>query len=271
MKFANIVPTAFLQAYGTLTDYHLALAHLILDETHSDYKHFMRNRADRGDFVILDNSLIELGYALPVKTLLQAVEACRASEIVLPDAFMRSTETVRLVREAVKELKAHYTPATWNTTVPYRLMAVVQGENMAAWFDCLNEILAVDNCVTTIGIPKNTNMYVEDSGVGRVHLLHKLTEKEYHLKYPWVQWHMLGVWDNPVELQEASRFHWIRGCDTSIAWTCAQMGLMFDGNEGLYIPRPKVKAINFNDTIDRFPMITANNIMTMLRWSKYYE
>ncbi len=271
MKFANIVPTAFLQAYGTLTDYHLALAHLVLDPDNSDYASFMRNRSDRGDFVILDNSLIELGHAMPIADMVRAAAICCVSEIVLPDAFMDGESTVKLVKQALIELKENHLEKTWNAKLPFRCMAVVQGINMASWFDCLDEILHMDNCITTIGIPKNINMFVEDSGVGRTYVLHKIVEKEYHLKYPWIQWHMLGVWDNPIELQEASRFRWIRGCDTSIAWTCAQLGLAFDSLEGLYMPRPKEAVINFDTTIDRFPMLTSHNIMTMLRWSKYYE
>jgi hypothetical protein len=243
----------------------------VLDDKYPEYRAFMQKRAKQGDFVILDNSLIELGYAMEVDQLVQAAMQCGASEIVLPDTFMNPGETISLIREAVKELKDKYLPHGWKAQLPFRLMAVAQGTDLQSWLACLDEILTIDNCISTIGIPKNTNNFFPDTDKGRIQLLQALSHKEYYLRFPWIQWHMLGSWDNPIEVQFASKFRWIRGCDTSIAWACAQVGLSFDNIEGLHIPRPKQATIDFMDTVDRYPMITAYNIITMLGWSKYHE
>ena len=67
---------AFIPTIHTLetdnTDYHLALTHLVLK--YSEYAEFYKKKREQGDFVILDNSLIELGKAASLHKVLEAAK-----------------------------------------------------------------------------------------------------------------------------------------------------------------------------------------------------
>ena len=80
---------AFIPSIHTLetdnTAYHLALTHLVLK--YSEYAEFYKKKREQGDFVILDNSLIELGKAASLHKVLEAAKIINPSEIVLPDVF----------------------------------------------------------------------------------------------------------------------------------------------------------------------------------------
>lgn len=264
MKFANIVPITQLEKYGKLTEYHLVLTHLV--QQSEEYTEFMRNRSDAGDFLLMDNSLIELGDAMKITDVLQAAKACRAHEIVLPDVFRNKDETLVAIESAIREVRDYFGYKARH--YGYRLMAVPQGQNEEEWLSCLESILQKFPQVSTIGIPKVTNtFYTGDRG--RIQLLVKLQELDVPKMYPHIQWHLLGIWNNPIELKHASYFKWVRGCDSSVGWAMAQQGIVLDPEEGAL--RPKEAVIDFHSTNDKMPGVTAHNMVTMLGWAKHHE
>lgn len=267
MKFANIVPIAQLDKYGKLTEYHLVLTHLV--QQSEEYTKFMRGRSDAGDFLLMDNSLIELGSAMKIIDVIEAAKKCNAHEIVLPDVFQKREETIMAIRQSLEDINHYYGYNARHYGYGYRLMAVPQGENEEDWLECLFTILRQFPHVTTIGIPKVTNTFYTDTDIGRVRLLDFMDTHKIHRQYPHIQWHLLGVWSNPIELKHASRFTWVRGCDSSVGWAISQQGIVLDEEEGAL--RPKTAIIDFFDTKDRMPSITAHNMVTMLWWAKYYE
>jgi hypothetical protein len=267
MKFANIVPTAFLPVLGTQTNYHLALTHLVWSQG-APYIDFMLRRSKQGDFIIMDNSLIELGNAVDILQVVEAASVCGAHEVVLADVFLDKDKTLAAIQDSVDTLRNAY--QTYKR-IPFQLMAVPQGKNFSEWLECLSTILTRFPMITTIGIPKVTNTFFEDTDMGRIGVLQYLTDKGVPEAFPQIQWHMLGVWNNPIELKFASKYKWIRGCDTSIAWACSQKGILFDLEGGLLINRPKEAVIKFDSTVDRFPLVTIHNTTAMIGWSKFYE
>jgi len=82
MKFAPIVPIEYLEL-ASVSDYHMALAHLVLGVP--KYAKYYRERSKAGDYVLLDNSLIELGRPVLPGDLVTAARMISPSEMVLPD------------------------------------------------------------------------------------------------------------------------------------------------------------------------------------------
>lgn len=81
--FCFITPTSYLQEYATASTAHLVLAHLV--HTDPDYASFYRDRADAGDFVMMDNSAYELKEPYAPEHLVDLANDCGAHAVVLPD------------------------------------------------------------------------------------------------------------------------------------------------------------------------------------------
>lgn len=81
--FCIIAPTAYLNAYASLSRTHLVLAHLVA--TNEKYTEFYRRMSMDGDRIIMDNGAFELGQSYEPDQLLKLGEQCGADVIVLPD------------------------------------------------------------------------------------------------------------------------------------------------------------------------------------------
>lgn len=258
MKVAIITPVPLLSKYGTSSNYHMALTHLVLDsichkEENGYYGHFYRLRHHFGDYIILDNSIIELGSALDINQVLIAAKEIGADEIILPDVFQDGEATIKTVKEALKVLPDE---------CPYKLMAVPQGKTLDEWLDCYFQLMEMTEPrkIDVIGIPKVTSSFITG---GRAWLCNYLDQNKWY--DPKVEYHLLGIWDNPIEILYESRFKWIRGVDSCIPILCGQHGIEFHEQRGLLVPRPS-DPMNFHDAVDPFPHIIEANIAKILQW-----
>lgn len=102
-------------------------------------------------YKILDNSLIEMGSALNLTTVLEAAEKVDADEIILPDVFRDSGATFKAIGQALGELSLYYKENPG--TKKYKIMAVAQGEDEEAFKECFMLISLMPR-VDVIGIPK---------------------------------------------------------------------------------------------------------------------
>jgi hypothetical protein len=201
---------AFIPTIHTLetdnTDYHLALTHLVLK--YPEYAKFYKKKREQGDFVILDNSLIELGKAASLHKVLEAAKIINPSEIVLPDVFKDREKTLIAVDDALEQFR--------NMAIDqdFQLQAVAHGENKTEWKRCwdkLNKIPYID-CVA---IPKVTSeIFGSRKWAIDYALAHNSNDKQIHL---------LGMWSTAQELKmyPCEQQKLIRGIDTSIAIHCA--------------------------------------------------
>jgi hypothetical protein len=230
MKTAFIVPTKFLRAFATKSDYHLTLAHKALaDRKYSD---FYKTRSKSGDFVICDNSAFELGKPIEGNRLLRAAELVGAKEIVCPDSLFDGKGTIRAVNNFIK-----------NYVVPkgVGLMAVAQGAN---WRDFLN-------CYQTLNLmPEIQSIGLSFLGVEKAlpdvsTTLSRLVALDILVNQglaPTKPIHLLGMGDNPIELKlfrTTKLSKYIRGNDSSSAFVHGQHGFKFDPVIGLN--RKKIK------------------------------
>jgi hypothetical protein len=85
LKVSHEVPRCLLYDSENFNDYDYALVHLLEeDETYREY--FLEAR-DKGRYIILDNSLHELGEAYNDAGLLKWVERLRPNEFIIPDVW----------------------------------------------------------------------------------------------------------------------------------------------------------------------------------------
>lgn len=126
--FAPVVPPQILlqmKQSGIFGKYHLLLAHDIVAQKDL-YKEIFKDRRKGEVFIILDNSLIELGYPAPTKDLVEAAEIVKPDCIVLPDHLSNTSKTLEASHDAIQEWKGNDLP-------PF--LGVVQGKNFG---DCLH-------------------------------------------------------------------------------------------------------------------------------------
>lgn len=252
MKFAVICPIPMLQDYATVSTYHMALTHLVAQSV--NYTQFYKRRSNAGDYVMLDNSLIELGKSVTMEDVLRAAEAIQANEIVLPDVYKSHEGTVKAVEDALykypKELKK------------YKLMAVCHGSDPSDWLSCHNHLVSIPE-INTIGIPKVASTFSQFNNMGRVRLCSTMEQNGLRSKKK--EYHLLGVWNNPwPEIQQLSTLKWIRGVDTVLPVLMGIKGIAFD-QHGLAIDRP-VSAVDFESCLNPHPDIIERNIFKMLKW-----
>lgn len=255
MRAAVIAPTGLLKRYAARSRYHLCLAHLILQE--GPYFQFYKETVERGEYVIMDNSIIELhGEPMPSHELLRAIDLLHPTEFVCQD-FPRDPATTHFwAMNKGEELKKRYPDM--------KLMVVPQwgqGKVFADWwasFLWLKELPFID----TIGLPK----FIRGGRSLAAHqiesnpVLHR--DKEFHL---------LGTWGNPVEVRDMTRYKWIRGVDSKAPVRFGQQGIALHPERGLLggnALRDAVPALDFNYADDPMPSITDHNVRTYLTWAR---
>ena len=254
MKLAVIAPVPLQDKYA-VTDYHMALTHLVLDPyMGARYSEVFITRRKLGHYVILDNSVVELGAAIKIETVIEAARRIGASEIILPDIFDDREATVyeakRIVRHYKEELK------------PYKLMAVAQGKDMADWIECYCQLAAIPE-IDVIGVPKRLHDKLGGDNPGRLAVLFQLHQQGIAEHYG-KPVHLLGCNENPRDLAIAAAYPWVRGVDTIVPVLCGTLGIIFDPLRGMIMKRPPHKP-DFASGMD-FAEAVRNNIYLMQQW-----
>ena len=120
---------AFIPTIHTLesddTDYHMALTHLVLK--YPEYEEYYSNVEG---YVILDNSLIELGGSVDVETVMEAADKICPHEIVLPDVFLDCDKTLEATEDALRQVDF---PSL-------HLQAVAHGKDINDWKRCWDKL-----------------------------------------------------------------------------------------------------------------------------------
>ena len=146
MKVAFICPTHDLKYDNT--DYHMALTHLILK--YPKYTEFYKQKLANGEYVILDNSLIELGNkALQSDVVMKAAEELRPSEIVLPDVYRDGKATIKSTDVALSKVEL------WLMMDETKLQVVCHGKNPDEWKSTWDTLSKYDD-VDVLAVPKVT-------------------------------------------------------------------------------------------------------------------
>lgn len=125
VSFAPVVPlqiAKLLQERNCFGSYHLLLAHDVLDNP----VEYAEVYANKGYTILMDNSLVELGYSMSVEFVAAAAQIVGAQYVILPDVLNEAQTTYELTLKALKEW--HNLEDTLREGI--NLLAVVQGANL---------------------------------------------------------------------------------------------------------------------------------------------
>ena len=126
MKVAHEAPIPYMKQVRGLTDYDYCLPHL-LDES-EEYKQYFQESKEMQRYIIMDNSLHELGKPYDKKRLTYWLNYFKPDEFIVPDYWEDKTATLVSAKEWIrKEYPKNTTP-----------VAVVQGKNRIEARECYN-------------------------------------------------------------------------------------------------------------------------------------
>lgn len=209
MSFAPVAPFHILQKLHETNDlglYHLVLAHDVLKHTKEFQSLFAWPQYMYGT-IIVDNSVIELGYPLDPQAILAAGEVFHGERrnvcIVLPDALLDCDETIRLVRGSLDAWSEFHSK--------FKFMFVPQGGTLAEFIKCA-EAFADEPMIDYIGVARNI-AHITGTRIDAIRLLHAI--------FPNKNFHLLGFadyfWDDIACLQMPPPFQYkIMGIDSAV-------------------------------------------------------
>ena len=244
MKVANIMPIPLLKKYGHMTTYHMVLSHLA--QNNSEYAAFYQKRAEQGDYIITDTSVIELKNPLTLKEQIPIATKIGASELICANYPLDKEKTLASTSNELAMVARN---------CPFKIMAVVQGRTFKDLVQCYIELCKFPQ-IDTIGFSTTMSIWMKPS-VDRFFFTTYLMNnglldrsKEYHL---------LGTTNDPTEILRQSKYKWIRGVDSRLA---VIQGLQ---NKTLNEPRELRK---FDFYSDKDTPLVLENIKTLIKWAK---
>lgn len=239
MKVSHEVPRCLLTAQDEFNDYLYCLPHL-LDED-EDYKNFFLEASENGKYIVMDNSLHELGEAYDHKRLLHWVNEIKPMEFIVPDVWMDYTGTLK----NAKHWKQYTFP---ECTTP---VAVVQAKSLGEAGICYKQLQ--DLGYKKIAFSYGADWYSElvptpnpalSKALGRIYTITSLFNTGLISKTDRV--HLLGC-SVPQEFGWYKGFSFIESIDTSNPVMAAIEGVEYT-EQGLTF-KPKA---NMNDSYDMY-------------------
>lgn len=235
-RLAPVVPISIartLQVGGSkdhLGGYHLLLAHDILDKP-EDYKEvYGKVRAKYPDsFLILDNSIVELGKAMGIKDLIAASKVLEPDCVVVPDVMGDGAATrenaVKFHRQYITTLYEEY--GENGPEVP-ALMGVLQGDNVDDAMETLAVFYALP-MIEYIGIPR---ILVKMHG-SRMPTLCAIQRSPAFVKTrrsfgSFQGYHLLGFSDDILDDVACARMPWVQGIDSAVPIRAGLRGIKVD-------------------------------------------
>jgi hypothetical protein len=83
------------------------------------------------------------------------------------------------------------------------------------------------------------------------------------------EFHLLGTWSNPLEVEFMTRYKWIRGVDSKAPVRFGQYGVALHPKDGLLADfREAIPPLDFDRPDDPMPVITDHNVRTYLNWAR---
>lgn len=221
-RFAPVAPIHLLEAfklYDQLGSYHLLLAHDILkhkEEYRNTFAVAPWGSPIPGYTVILDNSVIELGTAVSIDTILEAAEAVHPTVIVLPDVLGAAQATIE---------GAHNALINWTHKInqvlgvgKWTYMVVPQGKNLEEFIWCAQQFKG-NPMIGWWSVPRHMTAKL-GARTQATALLHKLN--------PHKKIHLLGFSDNLLDDIITSQLPMVTGIDSAVPIRAATYGFPFE-------------------------------------------
>ena len=125
MKVSHEVPRCLLTASQEFNDYDYCLPHLL--DQDEEYKQYFFDAKKSGRYIIMDNSLHELGVAYKYDRLRHWIKELEPNEFIVPDVWMNCHQTVA---------QAKYWKQFSGTFPETKFTAVIQGEDKNQAYLC---------------------------------------------------------------------------------------------------------------------------------------
>ena len=242
MKVSHEVPRCLLTAQKEFNDYLYCLPHLL--DKDEEYKEFFLEAKYKGDYIIMDNSLHELGEAYDHKRLLHWVQELEPDEFIVPDVWMKQAQTCA---QAKYWSQYKYPKKT-------KITAVVQGEDKQSAFLCANLLkgLGYEKLNISYGATWYGNTAL-DKALGRVNFVKSLLNNK---QFKDIKFHLLGC-AVPQEFGWYGNHPQIESIDTSNPIMAAIDSIIYT-EQGL-VEKPKA---NINDEYEiMFEELNYKNII----------
>lgn len=209
-QFAPVCPPAILmdmKRRGLLGSYHLLLAHDVAANP-EEYETIFR---PRGNFyIIMDNSLIELGHPCDDGTMQKAWNILDPDVAVLPDKLCDIDFTIR---------ESFNAGSRWWRLGIDRFLGVVQGTTEAELLSCADQFVSIP-FVKALSIPR----VVTDKVLGsRTEITQKIHERSPHLSI-----HLLGFSDNIEDDIKTAKLPFVQGIDSAVPVRAGLLGIEMD-------------------------------------------
>jgi hypothetical protein len=221
MKVSHEVPRCLLYTSQEFNDYDYCLPHLLdIDE---DYKQYFYKAKEEGRYIVMDNSLHELGEAYNHERLLHWVNELEPDEFMVPDVWMDCHQTAA---QAKHWLQYEFPDKT-------KKIAVIQGKDKNDAYLCATLLagLGYDKLCVSYGATwyndffPHTNMDM-GKALGRVRFVQGLLKLD-HLKN--IKLHLLGC-SIPQEFGWYDNDPRIESIDTSNPIMAALEGTRYSEN-----------------------------------------
>jgi len=97
IKISHEVPFCLLEKSREFNDYDYCLPHLM--DQNEEYRNFFYESKKMGRYIVMDNSLHELGEAYNTKRLMHWIEELKPNEFIIPDVWEQYTASVVNARQ----------------------------------------------------------------------------------------------------------------------------------------------------------------------------
>jgi hypothetical protein len=241
------VPIDFLYESRQFNDYDYCLPHLLdLNET---YREYFYDSKRNGRFIIMDNSLHELGKAYDDSRLIYWINELKPDEFIVPDVWQDHSATMR----NAKLWRDYYNQGVLPKET--RLIAVGQGDTYENLITCLYVITQYhhyDKVALSYGaslfydIFPHPNVFLGKM-MGRIKVVSSLSQKEWFKEY---ELHLLGC-SLPQEFAYYNypEFSFIKTIDTSNPIIHGILGIEYN-DYGLDSKSP-IKIDTINETLNK--------------------
>jgi hypothetical protein len=248
-KFAPVAPIQVVSKMDPLAcgDYHLLLAHDVADKA-QEYRRFFGSH--QNFTVIMDNSVIELGGAVDLKTIRKACEAVDSTTVVLPDVLLDAKATVEQCTAALGHWPDTFRDLFGTTPGRRGFMIVPQGRTLAEFAWCASQFASHPD-INFWGVPRNL---VKEVG-SRERAIDIVSAINPHRRI-----HMLGFSDDMVDDVLVAKDRRVEGIDSAVPIRCGTLGIEL-GFASVVPPRDP----SWFETAEYVPLMDEN-VMQYRAW-----
>lgn len=201
--FAPTVPVNILEGLvkdGEAGGYQFLLAHDVVKNP-VRWKELRKN--NDFDEIILDNSCIELGAAVNLEMVKEAVEICHPTVVILPDVLEKAVSTVESIGANLD---------SWRRAMPDQsFMIVPQGKTIEHFTWCAEQLLKLEPIFGAgflyWGIPRNL-VPLHGSRAEAIRVCHTLD--------PYMKIHLLGFSDDFIDDILCTQMEGVSGIDSAV-------------------------------------------------------